>query len=270
MSIYNKEKKEYFRQSIESLLKQEYPFDEIVLVIDGPLPKDLYEEIETQKSLLKDKLVLVKNKENLGLAKSLNIGIRYCKNEYIARMDTDDISLPYRFRIQLDFLKKNPGYSLVGAWYDIYDENMKNYISTRKVPETFEEIKKFAKKRTPINHPTIMFKKSDILKIGGYPENVGRFEDWGLALKLIKNNMLIYNIPISVLHFRSSIEQMLRRGGIPYLIEEMSVLYKFKEAGFFSNLDFYRNILVRTPIRVLPKSIRYEIYKRFIWKNDIF
>jgi glycosyltransferase involved in cell wall biosynthesis len=267
MSIYYKEKKEYFRQSIKSLLNQEYPFDEIVLVIDGPLPEDLYEEVEKQKNLLKDKLVIIKNKENLGLAKSLNIGLRHCKNEYIARMDTDDVALPFRLKIQMDFLKKHAEYSLVGAWYDIYDESLRNYISTRKVPETFEEIKKFAKKRTPINHPTIIFKKYDILKIGGYPENIGRFEDWGLALKLIKNNMLIYNLPVSVLHFRSSIEQMIRRGGIPYLIEEVSAIYKLNRNNLLSNFDFFKNLLIRTPVRILPKFIRYEIYKRFIWKT---
>ena len=93
MSIYFKEKPEYFRESLESILNQTYFPDEIVLVKDGPLTNELEEVIKEYKEKLNIKTVPLE--KNLGLGLALKEGVLHCSNEIIIRMDTDDIAVSY-------------------------------------------------------------------------------------------------------------------------------------------------------------------------------
>jgi len=269
MSLYHKEKKEYFEDAVRSILNQTYPFDEFVLVIDGSIPSSLEESVSKLEAELGDRLKVVRNPANLGLAKALNRGLEVCRNEWVARMDTDDVAVENRFEEQVRYIErlKNSGVALIGSWYDIYDEELKTYLSTRKVPEKHEEIVRFARRRTPINHPTVIFNKKAVMDVGGYPENIGRFEDWGLSLRLIKGGYRLYNIPKSLLKFRTSLEQMERRGGIRYLVEEFRALKNLYGEGLLTGKDFLINTVLRTPVRLVPNRLRKFVYTKFIWKD---
>ena len=112
MSIYSKEKPEHLNLCLESIEKQTLSPDEIVLVEDGPLTKELYQMIKTWK----EKMPILKTVAlnlNSGLATALNYGLRKCKNNIIARMDTDDICTPERFQKQIEYLRKNPDIDII-------------------------------------------------------------------------------------------------------------------------------------------------------------
>ena len=160
MPIYEKEKKEYFEQAIKSIFIQTLKPDEVVIVEDGKITASLENTIEKYEKKYPKliKRVKIKNKSNLG--KALAIGVENCKNEYIARMDADDVCLETRFEEQTKILENNPNLDLLGGYIDEYNEDMTEKISTRKVPIKLEDIKKSIKWQCPFNHSTIIFKKS--------------------------------------------------------------------------------------------------------------
>ena len=169
MSIYYKEKPEYFNRCMESIWdEQTAKPDEIVLVQDGSLNKDLYEIINKWKIKLKNKLVIVKIKQNIGLASALNEGLKYCKYELIARMDTDDIAMPYRFEKEIKFMEFHKNIDIVGTFIEEFSDEM-NYYKLVSYPLKNEDMFTFFKKRPPLAHVTVMFKKSFFEKAGYYP-----------------------------------------------------------------------------------------------------
>jgi glycosyltransferase involved in cell wall biosynthesis len=110
MSVYN-ESEEYLRKSIESILNQTYTDFEFIIILDNPDNKkarDILKEYENKD----DRIVLLENEKNIGLAPSLNRGVKVARGKYIARMDADDIALPQRFEKQVYFLENNPDYAV--------------------------------------------------------------------------------------------------------------------------------------------------------------
>jgi len=117
LSIYYKEKPEYFRECMESIYSQTVLPDEIVLVEDGRLTDELYEAISDYECRLSEiSFVTVKLEKNSGLGLALAEGIKHCSNELVARMDTDDICVPDRFERQLNAFSENPGLDIIGGY----------------------------------------------------------------------------------------------------------------------------------------------------------
>ena len=168
MSLYKKEQSEFFRLALDSMINQTLKPDEIVLVEDGPLTPDLYAVIDEYTGKYPDLFTIVKNETNLGLGLALNEGLKVCRNELVARMDTDDISKPTRCEKQVKRFMEKPDLSIVGAHIDEFSGDKSNVISQRKVPTTSTAIYDFAKRRSAFNHPAVMYKKSAVLKNGGY------------------------------------------------------------------------------------------------------
>ena len=108
MSVYKKEKAEFLKEAIESIQKQSKKTDDFVLVCDGELNESLDKVILDKKEEMGDVLNVIRLKENVGLGKALNVGLEYCKNEYIARMDSDDISVPDRCENCLLYTSPSP------------------------------------------------------------------------------------------------------------------------------------------------------------------
>lgn len=160
---------------------------------------------------------------NRGLGKALNEGLKYCSHELVARMDTDDIAMPERFEKQLAVFKKYPDIDVVGAWINEFEDNVSNIKSVRKLPELPDDIRQFAKRRNPINHPVVMFRKSAVLAAGGY-RHFPLFEDYYLWIRMLMNGAKFYNIQESLLYFRFSSEMFKRRGGWKYMINELHFL----------------------------------------------
>lgn len=260
MSVYANEKKEFLVLALQSIYAQTLRPNEIVLVKDGPLTKELESVIDSYTDLK-----VISLEQNVGLGVALNKGLNYCTYDVVARMDTDDIAKPDRFEKQLGILEKSPEINLVGAWIDEFEGNVNNIKSTRKLPENHDEIYHFAKSRNPINHPAVMFRKQAVLNAGGY-QHFPLFEDYYLWVRMLMNGAKFYNIQESLLFFRFSPEMFKRRGGWKYAMIELKFLNRIRKIGFISYSEFFKNVLLRFVARIIPNSFRSWIYIKILRK----
>lgn len=262
LSVYSKEKETYLIDSLNSIINQTLPPNEIILVKDGSLPdklNDIINSFQTQYPILK----VISLKQNQGLGKALNEGIKHCNYSLIARMDTDDIAKPERFEKQIKFFEAHPYIDVCSAWIEEFENDTNNIVSIKKLPENHHEILKYAKYRCPINHPVVMYKKEIILKAGGYQ---GFPEDYRLWVKLIMNGAKFYNIQESLLYFRFSRNMIKRRGGWKYAITDIQSQIDFYKLGLFGLSTLIYNIFIRTTIRLIPNQIRHFIYQKILRK----
>lgn len=258
ISVYYNEKPEYLEDAINSIFNQTLLPKEVILVEDGKLTDKLYITINKLKEKYHE-IKTVRLKENQGLGPALNEGLKYCSYDIVARMDSDDICMPDRFKLQIDFLKNHPDIDIVSGWIDEFYGDKENIVSTRKTPELHLDIAKFSKMRNPINHPAAMFRKITICKIGGY-RNISFLEDYDLWVRAILNGAHLYNIQQSILWFRLTDKAFLRRGGINYAKNEIKFQQNLHKIGYISIINVYCNILIRIMIRLLPNKIRKYIY----------
>ena len=166
MSLYKKENPEHLRLALDSMINQTVKPDEIVLVEDGPLTEELYSVVNEYSSFLH----IVKNETNLGLGLALNIGLNACRNELVARMDTDDICVLNRCEKQLSYFVNHPETSILGGQIEEFENTIDNVVGKRIVPTIDSDIKRYMKKRCPFNHMTVMFKKTEIIRSGNYQD----------------------------------------------------------------------------------------------------
>lgn len=258
MSVYIKERPEYLEQCLHSLKHQSIPPSEVVIVQDGPIRTELKKVIEKWKVDLN--IVDVVLPVNQGLGKALNIGLRKCSYELVARMDTDDLCLPTRFERQLEVFRDRD-IDLVGSWVSEFVDNPQIIISVRKVPSELSEIKKVSQYKNPLNHPSVMYKKSIIEKYGSY-EDVFYFEDYYLWLKLLKNNVRVYNIQEPLVNMRAGLDQLARRSGRVYANREIYFLGKSVKNRYIGKRAYLINLILRVPSRLLPVGFIKLIYRQ--------
>ena len=247
---------------MDSIFTQTTCPDEVILVEDGPLSSEL-NDIISEYSAKYPTLKIIPLPTNQGLGKALNEGLKHCSYDIVARMDTDDIAKPDRFEKQLAVFEKYLDIDVVGAWIDEFEDDISDVKSVRKLPELPDDIRQFAKRRNPINHPVVMFRKSAVLAAGGY-QHFPLFEDYYLWIRMLMNGAKFYNIQESLLYFRFSPEMFKRRGGWRYVISELHFLQKMRQMHFISFSEFMQNLFVRFSIRLIPNSLRAIVYTKLI------
>lgn len=259
MTTYKNDSPDYLKEAISSIYQnQNVKPSEIILIADGPLPIELKNVIQTQEkeiSILK----FFELEKNHGLAYALNFGIDLCNYELIFRMDSDDISLPNRFEKQISFMSLHPNIDICGSFVDIIEPETKKYLSTRKVPLEQNTIYQYSKKRSPMNHPSVVFRKKTIINNNYYPL-FKKSQDYALWSKLLVNNVNFQNIPEVLVHMRGG-DSLMNRRGVGYLFNEIKVISYQRSIGFLNNIEFLRNILLRTIFRIAPNSIKKVLYK---------
>lgn len=259
MSLYIKENPLFLVECFTSLVNQTYPADEIVLVLDGMITPELEQVIEQFQPKLPLKLVPLA--QNVGLGKALNEGINQCSNEWLFRMDTDDICYPERFAKQVEFIEKNPDVVLFSTHIAEFDKDPQHILSIREVPISFEEIVRFNKMRSPFNHMTVAYKKSVLHEVGGYQHHLF-LEDYNLWNRVIAGGYKVGNLPDVLLYARTNGDAMIgRRRGWGYAKSEWKLFklkYRLKIQGLCAGLITF---LMRTVPRLLPVSVLKFIYK---------
>ena len=256
MSVYEKEQAAYLNECLKSLVCQSLPPSEIILVEDGPIPADLINIIEKYSLILPIKIVRIE--KNGGLAAALNVGLKHCTNELIARMDTDDVSLPYRFERQVKYMSSHPHIDVSSAWIEERDERMANVLFVKKLPLEHDEILKFSKKRNPISHPVSIFKKSAVMSVGGYPDIFP--EDYALWSIMLVNKFRFSNIQETLLYMRTG-PDFMRRRGFNFFKGEVRLLNYQKSTGFLSWYEFFISLLIKVVLRLSPLKFREFLYK---------
>ena len=259
MSVYYKEQPEYLNLSLESVFNQTIIPNEVVLVEDGTLTKELDKVITKYQNKYPEILKVVKFKDNRGLGVALHDGVLECSNDIIFRMDTDDICISDRFEKQLNIFATKD-IDVVGSNIDEYDDDMKEQTGKRIVAETNEEIIKMAKKRNPINHMTVAFKKEKMLEAGNY-QDMPYFEDYYLWARMIKNNCKFYNIQESLVNVRGGKEMIKRRGGKKYVKPIINFEKSLLTLKLINPLEYMFNTSSRVIISLIPNSLRSLTYK---------
>ncbi|MBQ4131500.1 MAG: glycosyltransferase [Clostridia bacterium] len=265
MSLYVKEKPDYLRLAIDSMINQTVVPDEIVIVEDGPLNDELYAIIKEYTEKHPDLFSIVVNKENLGLGLALNEGLKVCKNELVARMDTDDIAKPNRCEKQLAVFREDPELAIVGAYVDEFHTTPDQVVSTRAVPQTHEEIYQFAKKRSAFNHPAVMYRKSKVLEFGGYSD-LRRNQDVDLFGRMLFGGCKAENIGESLLYFRSNDALAKRRKSWENTKSYIDTIKRFWKMGYASFTDYVIVATAQTVMFLLPVKLQHWVYKTFLRK----
>lgn len=260
MSVYYKENPVFLKKSIDSIINQTIQTNDFVIVEDGLLTEELdavLEEYAKKYEFIK----LIKLPENHGLGYALNIGLKECKNELVGRMDSDDLSLPNRFEEELKLFEDNGSLCICGSSIIEFDSDDEKTNFVKTMPISFKEIKKYARRRNPFNHPTVLFKKNAVLKFGGYPET-RRGEDLELFTKMVFEDCYSLNIETPLLKYRSSFEQLKRRKTkqeTKCIIDIAKKNYKSKYISFF---DYFSVVIIQISFRILPTWLIKTIYKR--------
>lgn len=265
MSVYYKENPQYLQESIMSILNQTVKTNDFVIVCDGNLTKELDDVVKHYETKYPEVFNIIRLPENIGQGNALNVGLSKCKNNLVARMDSDDISFTNRCEIQINHFKH--GVDIVSASVKEFLNDINNVTTTRVLPETHGEIMKFAKRRNPFNHPCVMFRKEAVLKAGNY-KDFYLYEDYFLWIRMLQSGAKGYNIKDSLLYMRAGNEMYKRRGGNKYFISSVRFQKYLLDNKFISLGRYYYNILLRFLGQVIiPDSIRGNIFKIFMRKN---
>lgn len=229
MGMYNSKSYDYLEKALNSILNQSYTDFEIIICDDG----STNDCVSWAKEIVGDdsRVKFIANEKNSGLAFSLNHCLEIAAGEYIARMDDDDISDVKRFEKQIEFFERYPEYDVVGTIADVCDEN--GIIYGEYLLEEIVTKKSFLW-NSPILHPSIIAKKESLERVSGYriAKETSRCEDYDLFMRMIANNMKLYNIQEKLLTYRIVNDTTKKYRPMKVRIEEAIVRYKgFKEMG---------------------------------------
>jgi glycosyltransferase involved in cell wall biosynthesis len=266
MSVYAETRTSDLSRCLNSLSQQTLPATEIVMVRDGPILSTVERCIQSYEStFLFQHLSFTHNR---GLGPALRDGIKACNYDLIARVDSDDWSIPERFQKQAQFLHSESSISVVGGGLKEHYGSGRNAISVvRQGPMDHASIQQAAKRRNPMNHPTVMFRKNDVLACNSY-EFCPLFEDYYLWAKMLTQGYLFSNLPEALVETDIDSDYFRRRGGVTYVRNELRLVRELRQIGFLSPSEASVFILSRLPIRLLPVFLRQYMYKSFLRANS--
>jgi len=268
MSVYKNEKPDYLREALESVVQQTVMPNEIVIVKDGLLTEELDAVINEYSEKYPALFKIVAFEKNRGLGLALKDGVLACSYEYIARMDTDDVCKSNRFEKQIKYLEENPRTALLGTWIKEFSKNRNNPDTITKLPCEHQEIVRFAKSRNPFRHMSVMFQKQAVLDSGNYRGFLW-FEDYDLWVRIIQKGYEVANLPEFLVDVRANGEMFARRGGWKYLKQDLKFQRVLYDSGFASCLQYMKNVVVRSVVRLLPNDVRVWIYKGLLRKSNL-
>ena len=259
MTVYKKDAPEYFIQSVSSMLNQTVKTDDFVLVCDGPITEELEQAIKVAFKGNESVLNLVRLPQNVGLGQALHDGLPLCKNEWVARMDDDDIAHPDRCEIQLSIIEKNPQLTIVGSYVNEFEDNPESPIRVKSVPEEQSEILRFSKRRNPFNHSTVMIKKSDVLAAGNY-STMRTNQDVDTWIRVINKGYIGYNIPYALVDFRFDKSTYERRKEWKNIKLMIDVWKNFWKQGYCTIVDYWYVSLIQIAVFIMPRKLLHWFY----------
>ncbi len=261
MPFYNGDQPKHFSDALVSLHDQTLRADEVVLIQDGPVSQDHLQVVEEWKAKMPE-INHVVLEQNQGLSAALNAGVTAAKHEWLARMDADDICEPNRFEAQLALINAIPDLAILGSWITEFDDTMEQEIAVRKLPETHEEILRYARWRCPFNHMTVMYRKSILQKLGAYKNYGAVGDDYELWARFLMNGYKSANIQLSLVKARTGADfYNKRRRGWKYFkneLREVNDLYKLK---LINAPLWVFHVSLKAVVRFSPPFLVKLIYK---------
>lgn len=265
MSVYFKESPEFLRLAIDSVVNQTIKPDQVVIVKDGPLVPELDGVIDEFDELYPGLFKIVPLETNRGLGLALREGVLMCDNELIARMDSDDISRNDRFELQLKEFMKDPALDICGSHVLEFEGSIENIVAKRIVPLEDEAIKKYQKRRDGLNHVSVMFKKSAVLKAGNY-QSCLLMEDTLLWVNMFLSGAKAINIDDYLVFVRIGKDMFERRGGLSYYKKYKNGRKQVYKTGYISWWDYRYTLLVQLAVALMPNKLRGWVFKKLLHK----
>lgn len=259
MSLYINEKAAYFDKCMKSILCQTVMPAEIVIVKDGPVKKDVENVLRKYVRMTPGLIRVVSYKEHRGLGYALACGIRACRYDLVARMDTDDIARRDRFEKQLAQFAADPELDLCGSSILEFRTSPSRPSAVRCVPVDEEGIRRYQKRRDAFNHMTVMYKKPAVLKAGNY-QVCPLMEDTFLWVRMILSGAKCKNIDQPLVYARAGAEMYRRRGGFSYFLKYQKGRRKVLETGFISRWDYMITLAVQLFVALVPGKLREWMY----------
>lgn len=260
MSVYKSDNPEYLVSALDSIINQTIECD-FLIYQDGPIPNSLSTILSQYKNEHKN-IVLIKNEVNQGLAVALNTLIDYAVEhnyEFIARMDSDDISYSNRLEKQVNYLKQHPDIDVLGT---ACKEFGASFAKEKKIlPQNHSDILNYSITRCPFIHPSVMF-SIDIFKKGyRYPTNTILTEDMAFWFELLKSGAIFENLSEILIEYRISTDTIRRRKGIKKAINEYMI--RWKNMFILRKINIKNILLINSRIvfHILPESILKFIYR---------
>lgn len=271
LPVYRGDVPANFRRALQSVgADQSLKPSQIVVVCDGPV----HDEVEGMLSSALAgstaltggaRLDVIRIPRNGGLGPALNLGLRACRHDIVARADADDISLPQRFAVQVPLLEE--GFDIVGSAIAEFANDEHRTGIVRRMPSTPEEIRSTIGFRDPFNHPTVVYRASGVRAVNGY-EDVPHMEDYWLFSRMVAAGQRGTNLAEPLVLYRVGAGAYERRGGVTMLRSEIDLQRRLRRYGMTSRWMFLRNVLVRGGYRIVPTSLRrwsYRMVGRRTW-----
>lgn len=263
MSLYIKERAEYFDECMQSILNQTVLPNEVVIVFDGPISEELRGTVEKYKAEKPGWVKTIENKNNKGLGLALADGVPECSYELIARMDTDDIARQDRFEKQLQLFVNDSELDICGSHIIEFEGNIDNVISRRNVPIKHEDIAEYQKQRSAFNHMTVMYKKSTVLRAGNY-EHCPLMEDDMMWIRMLIIGAKCANVDDYLVYARTGYAMIERRGGWAYYKKYKYGRKKILSTGYISKFDYIKTVCIQFVVALVPKRLRLLIFTKLL------
>ena len=261
-SVYKSDNPEYLRVSIESMLAQTMGSDDYVIVEDGPLTEEL-ECVIAGFEQSRPEMKVVRLEANVGLGRALNAGLEVCRNELVARMDSDDISVPERCERLVSCFEADPSLDIVGSHVREFVGTPDNVVGERRVPVDNESIHRYLRRRDPFNHPAVMFRKSKVLACGSYGD-YRKNQDTDLWFKLLGHGCKGANVDDYLLFFRFDEGTYRKRKSWANTKTLLDIRWKAFKDGQCSFWDFCFVAAAQTAIYLMPTGLQRFIYKHIL------
>lgn len=263
-TVYAKEKPLYLRQSIDSMLNQTIPPSEYVVVKDGPLPFEL-EKVLTEYEEKFEIFKIIGLEVNSGLGAACIAGLDACSNDFVARLDSDDISLPNRCERQLEILEKEEDLAVVGTNLYEFEDDPNVITAIKKMPTEPDEIFRFGKRRNPFNHSSIMMRKSIVQANGGY-SSMRRSQDLELFTRLLYKGCKCRNIGEPLVLFRTGSARVNRKKNWTNLKHDISVYKRNYNEQYMSLYDYVYVVVRQFIFFLMPSNLASYLYFK-IYRN---
>ncbi len=261
MSVYEHETPENLNSSLDSMLLQSYPPDEVVLVCDGKLTCELNIIAKSFESEFRPYFRIIRIDEHVGAAAALNEGIKACTCPYIVRMDSDDVSFPERCRRQMELFAAKPHLDMVGTFAEVYDIDKGETVGVKRMPTKHKEIKKYARRRNPFCRQALAFRREKAVEVGGYAE-LEECEDYEFVARMLANGAKARNIPEVLVRYRISEKDYKKRKSLRSTKNFIRVRKMIHKSGFSSFADVVIPSAMQLMLCLLPWRFTRRFYTR--------
>lgn len=265
LPVYAGDRADFLRLAFDSSVTEQTlrPAD-AVIVQDGPVPDALAAELARIERESPIPVTVVRLTENGGLTRALNAGLDACTREVVARMDADDVSDPARFEKQWALVSE--GYDLVGTGMVEFDSDPDQPGAQRIPPVGAARIRDHARSHNPFNHPTMMYRRSTIDRVGRY-EPFGKMEDYWLGIRVIDSGARVENIAEPLVKYRVGAGAFARRGGWTEARTEWKLQATMRKMGFITRGQYLRNVVLKGAYRLMPAAVKKVVFREVVGKG---